>query len=114
MAVTMKSAIFWGVMPCVSCKNRRFRGTYCLHHKVGKNQRTRNKVLLRSVLQLLVTAKVPSLLIHSTQLMEAVLSLKHRFIQTPHDVVSQNTALFIIYWIMFQRFHILNLNVRQL
>jgi hypothetical protein len=27
MAVTMKNGIFWDVMPCGSCKNRRFRGT---------------------------------------------------------------------------------------
>jgi hypothetical protein len=27
----MKNAIFWDVMPCRSCVNRRFRGTYCLH-----------------------------------------------------------------------------------
>jgi hypothetical protein len=37
-----KNAVFWDVMPCGSCKNRRSGGTY------------------RSVLQLLVTANVPS------------------------------------------------------
>jgi hypothetical protein len=26
-AVTMKNAVFWYVMPCGSCKNRRFGGT---------------------------------------------------------------------------------------
>jgi hypothetical protein len=26
-AVTMKSGVFWDVMPCGSCKNRRFGGT---------------------------------------------------------------------------------------
>jgi hypothetical protein len=26
-AVNMKNAVFWEVMPCGSCKNRRFRGT---------------------------------------------------------------------------------------
>jgi hypothetical protein len=40
-AVTIKKAIFWDVMPCGSCKNRHFRGTYRLHHQVGKNQKTR-------------------------------------------------------------------------
>jgi hypothetical protein len=27
MAATMKNGVFWDVMPCGSCKNRRFRGT---------------------------------------------------------------------------------------
>jgi hypothetical protein len=27
MAVTMKNGVFWDVMPCGSCKNRRFGGT---------------------------------------------------------------------------------------
>jgi hypothetical protein len=31
MAVTLKNAVFWDVMPCNSCVNRRFRGTYHLH-----------------------------------------------------------------------------------
>jgi hypothetical protein len=26
-AVTMKNGVFWTVMPCGSCKNRRFGGT---------------------------------------------------------------------------------------
>jgi hypothetical protein len=26
-AVTMKNGVFWDVMPCGSCKNRRFGGT---------------------------------------------------------------------------------------
>jgi hypothetical protein len=30
-AVTMKNAIFWDVVPCRSCVNRRFGGTYRLH-----------------------------------------------------------------------------------
>jgi hypothetical protein len=28
MAVTMKTAVFWDVVPCRSCVNRRFGGTY--------------------------------------------------------------------------------------
>jgi hypothetical protein len=43
-AVTMKNAIFWDVMLCVSCKNRRFGGMYCHHHQGNKNQRARNNV----------------------------------------------------------------------
>jgi hypothetical protein len=30
-ALTMKNVIFWNVMPCRSCVNRRFGGTYGLH-----------------------------------------------------------------------------------
>jgi hypothetical protein len=44
MAVTMKDAVIWGVTPYGSCKNRRFGGTYRLHHQGGKNQRARNNV----------------------------------------------------------------------
>jgi hypothetical protein len=32
-AVTMKNGVFWNVMRCGSCKNRRFGGTYCLFHQ---------------------------------------------------------------------------------
>jgi hypothetical protein len=35
MAVTMKNAVFWDVMPCGSCKNRRFGVTYHLHCHQG-------------------------------------------------------------------------------
>jgi hypothetical protein len=38
------SAVFWEVMPCGSCKNRRFGGTYRLHHQGEKNQRAGNNV----------------------------------------------------------------------
>jgi hypothetical protein len=43
----MKNALFWHITPCGSIKNRRFRGTYRLHHQ----QRS-------SLLRLLVTANV--------------------------------------------------------
>jgi hypothetical protein len=43
-AVTMKNGVFWDVMPCGSCKNRRFGGTYRLHHRSENNQRARNNV----------------------------------------------------------------------
>jgi hypothetical protein len=32
-AVTMKNGVFWDVTPYGSCKNRRFRGNYRLHHQ---------------------------------------------------------------------------------
>jgi hypothetical protein len=30
-AVTMKNSLFWDMVPCRSCENRRFGGTYSLH-----------------------------------------------------------------------------------
>jgi hypothetical protein len=63
----MKNAIFWDVMPCGSCTNRRFGETYLLHHRGKKNQQVRNNV---SSSQLLVTANVvPNLLILFTMTM---------------------------------------------
>jgi hypothetical protein len=38
MAVTMKNVVIWDVMSCGSFKNRRFGGTYRLHHQ-GDNNR---------------------------------------------------------------------------
>jgi hypothetical protein len=32
-AVTMKNAVFWDVVPCGYCVNRRFGGAYRLHHQ---------------------------------------------------------------------------------
>jgi hypothetical protein len=40
--VTMKNGVFWVVTQCGSCKNRRFGGTWRLHHQVDKNRWTRN------------------------------------------------------------------------
>jgi hypothetical protein len=34
----MKNAVFWDVITCGSSMNRRFGGTYGLHHRSGKNQ----------------------------------------------------------------------------
>jgi hypothetical protein len=66
----MKNVVFWDVMPCGSCKNRRVRGTYHLHHQAEKNQGTKNNV--SSNLQLKVAAKNPILLILSTLMMKAI------------------------------------------
>jgi hypothetical protein len=37
--VTMKNAVFLGVIPRVSCKNRHFGGMYRLHYQGEKNKR---------------------------------------------------------------------------
>jgi hypothetical protein len=42
MAVAMKNAVFWDIMPCGSCKNRYIRGTHCLHYQGDKIWRARN------------------------------------------------------------------------
>jgi hypothetical protein len=65
MAVTMKNAVFWDVMPCGSSKNRRFGGTCHLHHQG-------DIVFLRIMLQLLIIANVPSSPILVTLIMEAI------------------------------------------
>jgi hypothetical protein len=44
IAASVKNAVFWHVTPCGSSKNRRFGGTYRLHHQSDKNRRARNNV----------------------------------------------------------------------
>jgi hypothetical protein len=62
----MKNVVFWDVTPCGSCKNRRFGGTYHLHHQSDR---------LISMLRLLVNANVvPSSPIPVTLMMEAIRS----------------------------------------
>jgi hypothetical protein len=72
--VPLKNAIFWDVMPCGSCWDRRFIGKYRLHHQGDKNRRA-SIIFLRSVIRLLVTASiVPRSPIFVTLLMEAIRS----------------------------------------
>jgi hypothetical protein len=88
----MKNAIFRDVMPCGSCKNQQFGGTYHLRHQADENQWTRNVnsnwqrkhsamkcfesriVFLCKVLWLLVTANIPSLPVLITMMIEAICS----------------------------------------
>jgi hypothetical protein len=92
----MKSPIFWDVTSYGSCKNRRFGGTYRLHHQSHKNQRARNSVVrsyqpkhaakkyyhhstyniafLRNVLRLLVDSNVPISTILFTPMTEGIQS----------------------------------------
>jgi hypothetical protein len=65
---TTKNGVFWDVTPCGSCKNRRFRGTYCLHHQGDKNRWTRN------VLRLFTANIVPSSHILVTLMLEVLSS----------------------------------------
>jgi hypothetical protein len=41
---TMTNSVFWDVTPFGCCENRRFGGTYRLHHQGDKNRRARNNV----------------------------------------------------------------------
>jgi hypothetical protein len=43
-AVYMRNAVFWVVTPCGQYDNRRFRGTYLIHHQGERNQRARNNI----------------------------------------------------------------------
>jgi hypothetical protein len=82
-AVTMKNdAVFCDVMPCGCCKKRSFGGTYRLHHQG-------DIVYLHSVLRLLVAANAVV-----TLMMVAIHSSETRFLQQPHGVTYQRTALF--------------------
>jgi hypothetical protein len=68
----MKNGVFWDVMPCGSCKNRCFGGTWRLLHYGDKNS---HLVFLCSVSRLLVTASVvPSSPILVTLMKEALSS----------------------------------------
>jgi hypothetical protein len=65
-----RNAVFWDVTPCGSSKNRRFRGTYHLHHHGYMNRRARNNSLFR----FLVTANVvPSSPILVTLMCEVII-----------------------------------------
>jgi hypothetical protein len=44
MAVTMENVMLWDVMPCGSCKKRRFGGMYPFHHQGDKSHQTRNNI----------------------------------------------------------------------
>jgi hypothetical protein len=48
MAVTKTNAVFRGIIPCGSCKNRRFGGTYSLYRQGDKNRRARKKLVVTS------------------------------------------------------------------
>jgi hypothetical protein len=44
----VKNVVFWDVMMCGSCENRRFGGTYRLHHQSDKNWQARYNVAVTS------------------------------------------------------------------
>jgi hypothetical protein len=76
-ASSVKNAVFWDVAPCRSCVNRRFGGTYRLHHQ-GRKIRERGTSVSRWLLT------------------EWCASPKRRFTQNLHGATSKKTALFIV------------------
>jgi hypothetical protein len=71
----MRNAVIWNVTPFGSFKVRRFGGTYRLHHQGDKiGEPGTLPVLLRSLLQLPVTANVPGSQILVTLMMKAIRS----------------------------------------
>jgi hypothetical protein len=103
MAVTMKNVVFRDITPCGSSKNRRFGGTYRLHHQVDKSRWTRKMLAATSNRSMLRRSKkyffvatnvVPSSPTLVNLFMEALISSKSRFIQESHGVTSQKTVFF--------------------
>jgi hypothetical protein len=45
----MKNVVFWDVMPCGSCKNRRFGEMYLPHHVEKNSDDGRDNIYLRNV-----------------------------------------------------------------
>jgi hypothetical protein len=56
--LTMTKAVWWGVTPWESCKNRRFRGTYRLNNQSGKNQKAKNNGSSKCILLTLFLARL--------------------------------------------------------
>jgi hypothetical protein len=50
----MKNAVLWDVTPCGSGKNRRFGGTYRLHHQGGLVPISYGRALLSPLLQAII------------------------------------------------------------
>jgi hypothetical protein len=123
-AVTMKNAVFWNVMPCGSCKNRRFGGTYHLNHQGNKNRRaTRRYVPPKRRFykrQYSFAACFGCLLLLTLLLAHRFLPPwwcmrdvppKGRLLRGPHGIPSQKTAFFMIknrfvYYKSVANFHI--------
>jgi hypothetical protein len=121
----MRNADFWYFTPCGSCKNRCCGGTYHPHHQVDMNRRVRNNlstinrsalqeillsriVFLRSVLRLIVSAKVvPNSPILVTLIMEAIRSSEASVLTratrrniSEHDIFTRNPVPYMLYFLV--------------
>jgi hypothetical protein len=98
-----KNVIFWDVTPHASCKNRRFGGSYRLHHQDDKNRQARNVSSICSIcckeihswLQLLVTANVPNSILF-TLMMEAIRSSETSVLTIATRQTSQKAEFFLV------------------
>jgi hypothetical protein len=79
-AVTMKNTFFWNVLPCRSCVNRRFEGTYRfhLHSRKISEWGTSSPIFLPWIWRQYIPPKL-------------------RFTQDLHSATSQKTAFFKCY-----------------
>jgi hypothetical protein len=67
MAVIMKNGVFWDVTQCGSCKNRRFGGTYHLHHQDDKNNVLPNSPTLVTLMMEVLSSSEMSVLTRATR-----------------------------------------------
>jgi hypothetical protein len=67
VAQTLKNAVFLDVTPCGSCNNRRFEGTYRLHHQGDKNQRPNSFLILYNLMTEAIRSSETSVLIRATR-----------------------------------------------
>jgi hypothetical protein len=97
----MKIAVFWDIMPCGSCKNRRFRETYRLNHqstridKLGMLAVTSNQSTLQRNFNV-----VPSSPIFVTPMVEVIRSSKKSVLTgaTWHSIPEDgNLHIFVIH-----------------
>jgi hypothetical protein len=59
MVVTTKNAVFCDTTPCGSCKNRRFREMYRVHHRSEKNHQA-YVLLISLILSILIMEVIRS------------------------------------------------------
>jgi hypothetical protein len=97
-AVTLKNGVFWDVMLCGSCKNRRFGGTYApiiRVTRIGELGTTLAVTKCREHWMRVMANIVPSSPIFVTLMMEALSSPETSVLTRPHDITSQKMPLTI-------------------
>jgi hypothetical protein len=84
-----KNSVLWDVTPCGSCKNRRFGGTYHLHHQGDKN-RAKTMLALTGSCSMLRTKQI------KWEWWRLCVPSRRRFWQERHGVTSQKTSFSIV------------------
>jgi hypothetical protein len=96
--LNLKNAVFWDVAPCRSCENRRFGGTYYLHHQ-GRKIRERGTSVnsLQSHLKRNSSALCTRIGVHAT-IQPAVIPSRHSIIASHNtDPSSHNFTSNLLY-----------------